>query len=343
MKKKIVLSLLLFFTAVILWQGKVILYGIGQLKGQLHIVNNAIEVSTVIENQATPDSIRKKLLFIEDVRRYAMDSLSLKNSDNYTTYYDQQDKPAIWVITACEPFRMKAYEWKFPFLGSLSYKGYFIKEKGYPEVQRLRRAGYDVEYNPAGGWSTLGWFRDPILSRMLRRNEGQLAELIIHELTHATIYISSDVDFNENLATFVGEKGAEKFLRQRYGVSSIQYQQYINELHDEQLFGEFMVKACKELDAFYQQMPDTISLKEKFLMKYRKIADMVQGIDQLDLKHPERYHYNLPKEKLPDNTFFMSYQRYRGNLSDLDSIYRSAADDIPNLIKEIKSRPSFGS
>jgi predicted aminopeptidase len=339
MKKKIILSLLLLLTALILWQGNLILYGIGQLKGQLHIVNNATEVSKVIEDPATPDSIRKKLLYIDEVRRYAMDSLSLKNSDNYTTYYDQKDKPAIWVITACEPFRMKAYEWNFPFLGSLSYKGFFIKEKGYPEFQRLRQAGYDVDYNPAGGWSTLGWFRDPILSRMLRRNEGQLAELIIHELTHATIYIRSDVDFNENLATFVGEKGAAKFLRQRFGVSSIQYQQYMNELHDEQLFGEFMVKSCKELDRFYSKMPKGISIKEKQLLKYRKIAEIVLRINQLGLKNPERFSYSLPKDKLPDNTFFMSYQRYRGSLSDLDSIYRSASEDIPSLLKEVRSRP----
>jgi predicted aminopeptidase len=58
--------------------------------------------------------------------------------------------------------------------------------------------------NP-GGWSTLGWFTDPILSGMLKRNEGDLASLIIHEMVHATIFVKDDVDFNENLASFIGD------------------------------------------------------------------------------------------------------------------------------------------
>ena len=64
---------------------------------------------------------------------------------------------------------------------------------------KLKASGLDVEYSSVSGWSTLGWFGDPILSNMLKRNVGSLADLIIHELTHGTIYIKNEVEYNENL------------------------------------------------------------------------------------------------------------------------------------------------
>ncbi len=45
---------------------------------------------------------------------------------------------------------------------------------------------------------------------MLNRSEGDLANLIIHEMSHATIFVKDSVDFNENLATFIGDRGAER-------------------------------------------------------------------------------------------------------------------------------------
>ena len=85
----------------------------------------------------------------------------------------------------------------------MPYKGYFDSTKAYNLVRDLKAEGYDVNiYNPAA-WSTLGWFNDPILSSMLYWSEGGLASLIIHEMTHATIWISGDVEYNENLADFM--------------------------------------------------------------------------------------------------------------------------------------------
>ena len=89
-------------------------------------------------------------------------------------------------------------------------------EKGKKEEEKLADAGYDTDYNTTSAWSTLGWFRDPILSNILYRTEGQVADLIIHEMTHATLYAKSSVDFNENLASAIGEVGAELFLKYKY-------------------------------------------------------------------------------------------------------------------------------
>jgi predicted aminopeptidase len=52
---------------------------------------------------------------------------------------------------------------------------------------------------------------------MLERGEGDLANLIIHEMVHATIFVKDSIDFNENLATFIGDRGAEQFLIATHG------------------------------------------------------------------------------------------------------------------------------
>lgn len=290
---------------------KLVSYGVSQLKGQLHILLNTRPVAEVLADKNFPDSLRQKLSLIADIRRFAIDSIGLHDSKNYTTLYDQKGKPVLWVITACEPFSMKAYEWTFPLLGAVSYKGFFDKERGLKEVEALKKEGFDTDYSPTGGWSTLGWFKDPILSNMLRRSEGQLAELIIHELTHATLYLPGSVDYNENFATFTGEQGALLFLKSRFGEHSVQLHKYIDLQHDEELFGKYMVRACSDLDHFYKNMNPDMSRSEKVKEKYVFINNIILNISKLNLKNPDRYRIAEPGEKLPNNCFFMSYRRYR--------------------------------
>ncbi len=313
-------------------------YGIAQLRGQVNIVWNAKPVDEVIQDKNLPDSIKQKLFLIQEIRKYAIDSLGLKESKNYTTYFDQKGKPVLWVITACEPFEMKAYQWHFPFLGDVSYKGFFEKERGIPELNKIKNKGYDTEYSPAGGWSTLGWFKDPILSGMLRRNEGQIAELIIHELTHATVYISNDVDYNENLATFIGEQGALRFLKSHFGNASKELINYKNLQQDEKIFGNYMVQSCHQLDSAYKTIPSNWSLKKKVHFKYFYIKDLILGIRQLKLNNPDRYTFHFPGDHLPNNAWFMSYSRYRNQQSDFQAQLDSLGGDLKAFTDQIVVR-----
>lgn len=317
--KHVLAFTLLVVLLIALYQYKLVIYGLQQLKGQMHIICNARDVNECLNDATVPDSIKQKLLLIGEIRRYAVDSLGLKDSKNYTTLYDQQSKPVLWVLTACEPFAMKAYEWNFPLLGAVSYKGFFDKEIGLPEEAKLKAIFYDTEYSPVSAWSTLGWFRDPVLSNMLKRKEGQIAELIIHELTHATVYLPSNVDYNENLATFVGEQGAIRFLTYKYGADATQTLNYQHYKADETVFGSYMVNACAHLDSVYQSINTNLSFRDKLKIKYNTITEIVLGINQLTLYNKQRYAFSFPGDHLPNNSWFLSYRRYRVNQNDFDA------------------------
>src|SRR6185436_11080690 len=281
MFKKILKLLLILLLIVIIWNIRLISYGIDQLKGQLQIVMRAKPVEEVLKNPKLKPDYKRKLLLIGEIKKFATDSLGLKNTDNYTTYYDQHNKPALWVLTACEPFSLKAYQWHFPFLGNVSYKGFFIPQKGEKEMGVLKSKGFDADLSPTGGWSTLGWFKDPVLSNFLKRSEGRIAETIIHELTHSTVYLKSSVDYNENLATFVGEKGAEKFLAYKYGAGSKELQDYLHYKSDEELYGKHLIQGADRLDSLYHSFEkENISAHQKIFLKYKLITEILLGINR---------------------------------------------------------------
>ena len=227
------LVVLLFFCA---WNYSLLYYAFAQLNGQLTIVFESKPIDEVINDKNIPKETKDKLLLIADIKKFAVEELGYSESDNYTTFYDQHNCPLMYVVSACPEFSMEEYEWQFPIAGSFTYKGFFERKMADKEIAELKAEGYDVYLGTASGWSTLGWLKDPILSGMLDKSEGELAELIIHELTHSFKYEKDNITFNENLATFIGEQGAIRYLNKKYG-----FLLFLEVLEPSLTFGTFQI------------------------------------------------------------------------------------------------------
>lgn len=308
-----------------------------QFKGQASIIYQAVPIEDVLMDPSLNDSIKNKLELIASIRRFAIDSLGLKDSKNYTTYYDQKGKPVLWVLTASDTYKLKAYQWNFPVVGEVSYKGFFIEQKGLLEDSLLRMEGYDTDYGPVSAWSTLGWFRDPILSGMLKRSEGQLAELIIHEMTHSTLYVKSDVNFNENLASAVGEAGAVHFLNFYFGKESKELNGYLQRKEDSDLFTIHMLNAAKILDTLYTRI-EGLEADLKYQFKYDRIQEIVNAIDTIQFHVPGRYQ-SMFKKQLPNNAYFLSFVRYDAQKSEMRNELKNVYhDNIAKYLAAIKQR-----
>jgi len=287
-----------------------IVYGVEQGLGQLHIVHNARPVEEFMKDPNFPDSLKQKLRLIDEIRKYAIDSLGLKDTENYKTMYDQKGEEVMWVVTACEAFHFKPKTWDFPVVGTVPYKGYFNKDKAFAEAKKLKEAGWDVAVRNPGGWSTLGWFTDPILTGMLNRGDGDLASLIIHEMVHATLWVPDSVTFNENLASFIADTASYNFLRAKYGKSSPEYDRYLHEDQDYRQFSAFILRAATHLDSVYESMNDSISKEEKQKRKDEEIKAIVANMDTLHLRLNDKPSKRYEK-RLPNNTYFMMYRHYQ--------------------------------
>jgi predicted aminopeptidase len=309
-KAKIFLGVLMILAIAVVYYWSLIAYGIEQGLGQLKIVREAKPVEEFMTDPNFPDSLKQKLRLIDEIRKYAIDSLGLKDTENYKTMYDQKGEEVMWVVTACEAFHFKPKTWDFPVVGTVPYKGYFNKEKAMHEAKKLKDEGWDVAVRNPGGWSTLGWFTDPILTGMLNRGDGDLASLIIHEMVHATLWVPDSVTFNENLASFIADTASYDFLRAKYGKASQQYERYLYEDQDYRKFSAYILHSASYLDSVYESMGDSISKEEKQKRKDEEIKKIVSNMDTLHLRlnaTPSKRYEN----RLPNNTYFMLYRHYQ--------------------------------
>lgn len=309
MIKKIFFAVALVVTILVIWHWSLVYYGIRQGIGQLEIVWNARPVEEFLQDPAFPDSLKQKLRLIDEIRKYAIDSLGLKDTKNYKTLYNQKNQEVMWVVQACEPFALRPKVWDFPIVGTVPYKGFFNKEKALSLRKELETEGYDVSVRNPGGWSTLGWFTDPILSGMLDRSEGDLASLIIHEMVHATVFVKDDVDFNENLADFIGDTAAYYFLKYKFGADSKQYLDYLHSDQDYRKFTKHILRGTQSLDSLYNTLQPQEPIEQKKEKKRAMIEHIVTSIDTLNL-YAKRKSERM-KKYLPNNTFFMLYRLYK--------------------------------
>lgn len=290
-------------------------YGIKQGYGQVSIIAKSKEISIILSDPTVGNTIKERIELVQEIRQFAFDSLGINQSDNYTTFYDQADKPILWVVTGSKPYKLVPKEWRFPLLGSFSYKGFFDKEMAISEQNVLVNQGWETSIDEVEGWSTLGWFKDPILSNMLKRPVGGLANLIIHELTHGTLYVKDNVQYNENLASFVGDKGALRFLEYRYGLDSEEYTDYTKRKELWNGYTEIVLDYAHQLDSLYSSFPENLSEAEKKLRKQKMFAQIIPNLKQYLIYYKDRdstFYSSLDKI---NNTYFLDYRKYRQDQS----------------------------
>ncbi len=313
-------------------------YGISQARGQLKIVMDARPNAEWLNDPDFPDSLKQKIKLVGEIKQFAFDSLGINFSENYSSMYDQKGEPVMFVVSACDPFKLEPEEFKFPIIGAFSYKGFFIRERAEKEERKLREKGLDTNIRTAGGWSTLGWFKDPILSEMLNRGDGYLTETIIHELTHGTLFVKDSLKFNENLATFIGYHGAKRFLEQKFGKTSGEYTLYIDHWNDRRKYINYILTGALKLDSLYNTFNEDFSEKKKHSAKQKMMEDIIANIDTVDLVNKSRYKEYLQGTEI-NNTFFMSYIRYNGEIEKLESqLKEDYGNDIKALLLDYKSK-----
>ncbi len=307
-------------------------YYLHSAKGQFDILNKRVPIEKALKKNDLAEAERKKLLLALDVQKFAGDVLHLNAKKNYTTFV-KLDRPSVsYVVSASAKWELKHNLWSFPFVGSVPYKGYFDEEKAKAEEDNLKKQDLDTYRRGVSAYSTLGWFSDPLLSSMLGYSEHELVNTLIHETTHATLYIKSSADFNERMATFVGNKGMEIFYHQREGLESPTLALAKKENEDDRAFSVFISGEIKNLEAWYKTNPE--KNEEARLAKIAEIQK--RFVKELQPQLKSGSYKKFPDIQL-NNARLLIYKTYLQDLSDFERLYELSGQNMETFLSHCRS------
>jgi len=185
------------------------------IDGECEIIIHERSIDKLIADPKTSEKLRERLRLVQELRAYAKSDLKLPVDGHYARYCDVHRNCVVWNVEAAPRYSLESKTWWYPLVGSLDYRGYFSEEAAQKYARYVEQRGYDVYVGGVEAYSTLGWFKDPMLNTFIYNPDPELAETLFHELGHQRVFASGDTDFNEAYATTVGEHGARQWLRSK--------------------------------------------------------------------------------------------------------------------------------
>ncbi len=223
--------------------------------GQAKLLAAGRPLSVAGRDPKTPPRIRRLISWVPELKGFGV-SRGLHPTENYARYADLQRNAAVWVVQGCAPLKFETRRWAFPIVGTVPYLGFFEEPAARAYGAELARAeALDVDVRPAAAYSTLGWFRDPVLSTMISEGDdalGDLANVVLHESVHATFYVTGQSAFDESLASFVGDHLTEEWLLLRLGLGSREARAWVDSQRRYSLRVARFHRAYEELEGVYK-------------------------------------------------------------------------------------------
>ncbi len=287
-------------------------------------------LETLLADPSTTPERRGLFGLVLEARSFASQSLGLDAADTYTTYTDVGRDTLVLVISASSRTALVPYVWRYPIVGRVPYKGYFDPGAALNQAARLEDRGYDTYVRPAGAFSTLGWFRDPLLSTILGTDSVGLVGTVLHEIAHNTLYVPSATSFNESFASFVGYRGAEVFF-QDLGDSASAWRA-ATVWHDELLLADFYDDLASELEVLYAAGSNReLVLRERERIFWQATVQLTGALgDRFKAYRPE----HLARRSL-NNASVIAARLYRSKLDRFDAVFAKLDRDLRRTIAVI--------
>ena len=308
----------------------------------LGYLGRAVPLESLLETGSDGSEREANRRFVEqvqDIRRFVTEELGLKMTKNYTRYVSLDRNYLAAVVSASAADSFVRHEWQFPVVGRMPYIGFFDIENAHKERAKLEKKDLDVWIRGVSAFSTLGWFRDPLFPWMRDYPPYRLADLIIHESVHATVFIKGQVQFNEELAEFIGNEGARLYMESRFGIDADEYKAMISADEDNRHFVTFIRELIAELQTLYES---DNSREEKLSEKERIINDFQQ---RFEAEYEDRFtseNYRSFSTLPVNNAYLELYRLYYAEDDYIAALYKNSGRTLPEFIAAAKSMPKRG-
>ncbi|TVR02285.1 MAG: hypothetical protein EA403_09305 [Spirochaetaceae bacterium] len=264
------------------------------------------------------------------IRAFAENELGLATDRNFTRYIPIDRDYLVTVVSAAGQVSFNRYYWNYPLFGRAPYRGFFSREHAEQEAARLRSEGWDVVVRQVHAFSLLGVIGDPLYSFMADYTTYRLASLMFHEKTHSTIWLRGQVQFNEELASFVEHEGALRYLRARYGDDSSEYRLAMNLREDRALFRRTIAGLRESLTDLYESertAAEMLTEKDRIIEEFRH--EFIVSYDERFATEAFRGFGRLPI----NNALLDLYTTYTGEIGLLYELFAAADEDLHETIQ----------
>ncbi|MFP4429990.1 MAG: aminopeptidase [Spirochaetaceae bacterium] len=278
----------------------------------------------------------EELLFsrARDIRSFGIGELGLADTDSYTRYRRIEREALVWVVSGVRQTAWERHLWRYPFVGALPYRGYYRPEAARREAERLKAGGYDTIVRPVTAYSFLGVVPDPLYSFAVGRPHSSLADLILHEMAHATLFVSGSGAFNENFATFVGQEGSRRYIVRTYGAGSPEYEQMLARRKDRDAARRLLMGLHERLVVLFEEKGrvDLLAAKEEI---YREFQSDLQANYQ---RYFQTDGYRWLAERELNNAVVDLFMTYSGEVDLFYRLLDARGGSLEAVLEELKSR-----
>lgn len=298
---------------------------------ETRILSNARPLDRAAADRKTDAPTRALLHLVLEVRDSAA-SLGLAAKQTYTTYSDVGRDTLLLAFSAAPKNCICAYEWKYPIVGRIPYKGFFDFPQARATAADFAARGYDTYLRPAAAFSTLGWFKDPLLSTAMSRDSVELAALVFHEIAHNTLYVKSATNFNESFAQYVGYRSTERFFRARGDTALAR--RAADRWHDEMVLEGYYRGLVSRLDSLYARKPDSTALAAGRAEAARWARAQLEGPVAAAVRS---FTIGKVAERPINNAALVGVLIYRTDLERFDRWHHAHGDDVQASVAALRA------
>ncbi len=289
-------------------------------------------IDDVLARGVLPPDEAARLRLVPTLKAHGR-ALGLSATENYDSVALGWNR-TIWNVSACDPLSFRVTTTWFPIVGRVPYLGYFREDDARAQAKAWEARGLDVHVRTAGAYSTLGWFRDPVLPSMLRGTDSDLANTVFHELAHATTWIPGSVSFNETFASFVGETATRDWLVATWGPDGAPVAAWDRQRRDASRVEEILRGLYAELDALYRDPTRTPDAKRA--AKAALFASLPARVDASAIENRDAARAWAARGPW-NNARLAQFQTYNGHEDLFAALYAREGASLPRFLAAVRT------